>query len=174
MSLTIRPATIDDLEALHETAERAVFKLLSEHYSAEQLNAARDGEIYKVERELVESGRYYAVEIDGVVVGGSGWSDGGEFGPAGHVDSDVRADASTATMRATYIDPDWSRHGLATLLARVTETVARNADFRVFEAMCTPASEAFREAMGYSLVERVPTKFSGGVELLGARMRKVC
>jgi hypothetical protein len=59
-----------------------------------------------------------------------------------------------------------------TLLAR--ETVARNAGFRVFEAMCTPASEAFREAMGYHLVERVPTTFTGGVELLGARMRKVC
>ncbi|MEV8378047.1 GNAT family N-acetyltransferase [Kribbella sp. NPDC056861] len=171
---TIRRATVDDLGALHDLAERAVFELLGSHYTPEQLSAAREVGIYQVERELIEAGGYYAVEIDGVVVGGSGWSDRGEFGPPGQLAGEARADEATATMRATYVDPGWSRRGLATMLAKVTEAAAWEAGFRIFEAMCTPASEAFRTTLGYHLVERVTTTFSDGTEFQGARMRKVC
>jgi GNAT superfamily N-acetyltransferase len=75
-------------------------------------------------------------------------------------------------MRATYVDPRWSRRGLATLLARVTETVATNAGFTTFEAMCTPASEAVRLRLGYDVVERISTSFDNGPEIKIARMRK--
>ncbi|NEA34754.1 GNAT family N-acetyltransferase [Streptomyces sp. SID13031] len=172
-ALTIRPATVDDLKALHGIAERAVFKLLGDHWRPEQLNAAREARVYEVEPELVEAGRYYVVEIDGVVVAGSGWSVGGVFSPPGHLTVPTTVDEETAIMRAAYVDPDWSRRGLMTLLVHVTETLAKVAGFRTFEALCTPAAEAFLTTLGYHLVERVPTTLPDGTELMGARMRKL-
>ena len=171
--LMIRPATVDDLDALHDLADRAVMELLSDAYDATQLAAAREAKVHQVERDLVEAGRYYVAEIDGTVVGGSGWSDQGEFSPLDDTEGVTPViDDSTATMRATYVDPRWSRRGLATLLARVTETVATNAGFTTFEAMCTPASEAVRLRLGYDVVERISTSFGTGPEIKIARMRK--
>ncbi|GAA1595138.1 hypothetical protein GCM10009789_56460 [Kribbella sancticallisti] len=171
--LLIRPATVDDLDVLHDIAERAVCELLNGSYEPAQLAAARAAKVHEVEREVIEAGRYYVIEVGGTVVGGSGWSDRGEFSPLEVSTGAVPVvDASTATMRATYVDPRWSRRGFATLLARVTETVATNAGFSTFEAMCTPASEALRVRLGYEVVERIATEFGDGVEVKVARMRK--
>jgi predicted N-acetyltransferase YhbS len=75
-------------------------------------------------------------------------------------------------MRATYVDPRWARQGLATLLARLTETAATAAGYRRFEALCTPASEALRQTLGYRLVGHERTVLAGGVTVDVARMRK--
>ena len=76
-------------------------------------------------------------------------------------------------MRASYVDPHWARRGLATLLARTTETAAAIAGYRRFEALCTPPSEALRRTLGYELVRRVTAELVPGVTVTGAHMRKV-
>lgn len=75
-------------------------------------------------------------------------------------------------MRATYVEPKWTRHGLATLLARTTETAARPAGFTRFEALCTPASKALRRTLGYHLVQCLDADLSDGLTLYVAHMRK--
>jgi hypothetical protein len=76
-------------------------------------------------------------------------------------------------MRATYVEPQWARHGLATLLARTTETAARIAGFTQFDALCTPASEALRRTLGYRLVERIDAALDDQHTVAVAHMRKV-
>lgn len=176
-SLTIRSATLHDLPGLHRIAERAVWELLVEHYTTRQMEATRAVQGYYVEADLVEAGTYYVLEVGGVLVAGSGWSDSSGFHPqfpsnADHkvVPLDVQPD--TAVMRATYVDPDWVHRGFATLLARVTETAAALAGYRRFEALCTPASEAVRAKLGYRVVELVELPLTDGVSIGMAHMRK--
>ncbi len=166
--MAIRPATAADLPVLHQIAARAVRELLSGVYSAEQLDAAEAVGVYEVEPELVDAGTYWVIEIDGTVVAGSGWSPGGSLRP----DQKTSVPVTGAAMRATYVEPRWARHGLATLLARTTETAARIAGFTRFDALCTPASEALRRTLGYRLVERVNTPLHGTLTATVAHMRK--
>ncbi|HTF52715.1 MAG TPA: GNAT family N-acetyltransferase [Pseudonocardia sp.] len=80
--------------------------------------------------------------------------------------------ADVAVMRATYVDPDWARRGLGSLLVRVTETAATLAGFEHFEALCTPASEALRRGFGYRVLERVDVPLTDTVSISMAHMRK--
>lgn len=175
--LTIRTATLNDLAALHRIAERSVWELLAGHYTDRQMGAVRAVQGYYVEAELVEDGTYYVLEVDGVLVGGSGWSDRNGFHPQFPSDADVpvsrlRSPTDAAVMRASYVDPDWARRGFGTLLARVTETAATVTGFRRFEALCTPASEALRWKLGYRVLERHDLPLTGGVSISMAHMRK--
>ncbi|WP_405060083.1 hypothetical protein OG474_00205 [Kribbella sp. NBC_01505] len=171
--LTIRPATMVDVEALRRLAERSVYALLAAHYSPEQLAAGQDAKFYWVEPELIEDGTYYVLEIDQQLVACSGWSHRGTFHPPGTSDNhEHTVDSETATMRATYVDPRYGRRGFATLLARVTELAATNAGYRTFEAMCTPPSEAMRRSLGYEVVNRIQTPVLDDVTWAAALMRK--
>lgn len=169
--IALRTATPHDLPIIHDIAARAVRDLLAgRHYSHEQLRAAAAIKIYEVEPALVDAGTYYVAEIDGAVVAGSGWSAGGPLQPTS---SERQVTAGTAAMRATYVDPRWARRGLATLLAHTTETAARLAGYRRFEALCTPASEALRRSLGYHLVRREEAALADGVTTSVAHMRKL-
>lgn len=174
--LRIRPARPTDLTDLHWIADRSVRTILAgRHYSDRQMTVATETRAYHVENALVDDGTYYVVEVNGLVVGGSGWSAGGAFHPPTVVVGRVeRAESGppVAVMRATYVDPAWARRGLATLLIRMTETAATLAGFRRFEALCTPASEGLRRAHGYRVVERVDLPITGDTSIVMARMRK--
>lgn len=175
--LSIRPATLDDLPTLHRIAERSVWAILAgRHWTVPKVEAASTVQIFRVEDALVADGTYYVLDVDGVAVAGSGWSDCGGFsppsGPGVQPSPGVQRGPDVAVMRATYVDPDWTRRGIATLLARVTETAAALAGFRRFEAMCTPASEGLRRGLGYRCVGRIETELAPGVSVTGAHMRK--
>ena len=167
--LAVRPAIPADLPVLHDLAGRAVRELLGSVYTAAQLRAAATVGVYEVEPELVDAGTYWVVEIDGTVVAGSGWSPGGSLRPDRRTGD---PQVSGAAMRASYVEPRWARHGLASLLARVTETAARIAGFTRFDALCTPPSEALRRTLGYRLVERVEAPLDGTHTATVAHMRK--
>jgi GNAT superfamily N-acetyltransferase len=172
--LTIRAAAMADVPVVHELAERAVTALLRRHYTPSQLAAAARANFYRVETELISDGTYCVLEIDGRIAACSGWSDHGTFYPPETCRSDRhQVDADTATMRATYVDPRWARRGLATLLARATETAAAIAGFQRFEALCSPLSEAMRLRLGYRLVERITVPLLDDITVTAALMRKV-
>lgn len=174
--ITVRPAQLGDMPAVHALAERSVLSLLDEVYSAAQLEAGRTVGLYQVEEELFADGTYYVLEVDGLLVAGSGWSARGQFHPPGTPDTpggfSHAPDATTATMRATYVDPAWTRRGLASLLAQTTEAAARIAGFRRFEALCTPLSEAVRLRLGYHVAERVTVPVLDDISWHAALMRK--
>ena len=167
--LTVRTATTRDLPHLHAIAARAVTELLGRHYTSAQIRAAEELKLHEVEADLVDAGTYYVAEVDGEVIAGSGWSAGGSLqrtadGPT--------VECGTAAMRASYVDPRYARRGIATLLARTTETAATLSGFRRFETMCTPPSAAMRSALGYRLVRHERAPLPHGLTLTLAVMRK--
>lgn len=167
--LCVRSARLDDLPLLNDIAARAVIKLSSPFFTVEQVRAAVNAKIYELDAHLVEAGTYYVAEIDGVVVAGSGWS------TSGQLDSIVGrgAEASgTAAMRSTYVEPGWSRLGIASLLARTTETAASLSGFRRFETMCTPMAAAMRRGLGYKTVASAQVPYGPGLLLDLVVMRK--
>lgn len=171
MGITVRPATRADLSTIQAVVTSAARGLLKGvHWTPAQVAAAEAAGLFAVDGALVTAGTYYVVEIDGAIAGGSGWSAGGAVMPAGRA-APVADDI--AVMRASYVDPAWARRGLATLLARTTETAARIAGFTRFEALCTPPSEALRRRLGYELAARESVEVAPGITLTGARMRKV-
>lgn len=173
--LTIRPATLADLPSLHRIAERAVWSVLAgRHYTHQQMAAAKAAQGYHVEPELVTDGTYYVLAANGVLVGGSGWSAHSGFHPpfVGGAATELEPGHGVAVMRASYVDPDWCRRGLGTLLARTTEAAATVSGFTTFEAMCTPASEAVRRKLGYRLLRRTDVPLIGGVSISMAHMCK--
>jgi GNAT superfamily N-acetyltransferase len=158
------------LPLLHAIASRAVTEILADtHYSRAQIQAATESGIYNVESDLVDAGTYYVAEVDGTVVGGSGWS------AEGHLSSDGSGPAikpGTAAMRGSYIEPAWSHRGIGTLLARTAESAARLSGFRRFQSICTPASAAMRRALGYQQDGYETVRLAGGVTVDLAIMLK--
>lgn len=173
--LNIRPATGADLPGLYEIADRAVrSRLTARYYTRRQVTAVEASQGHHVEPELIEDGTYYLVEVDGVPVGGSGWSPRSGFHPpmVGGAEAEVHQARGIAAMRASYVEPVWAGHGLGTLLARTTEAAARLSGYTSFEAMCTPGSEAMRLRLGYRLLRRVDVPLIDGVTISMAHLRK--
>ncbi|WP_156748197.1 GNAT family N-acetyltransferase [Mycobacterium sp. 1465703.0] len=160
--VSIRTATLHDLPRLNEIADSAVNTLLSPYFSLEQLHAANEAKIYEVDAGLVEAGTYYVGEIDGVVVAGSGWSTSGQLDSI--VGRETEA-SGAAAMRSTYVDPAWSRRGIAALLARTTEAAASLSGFRRFESLCTPMAAAMRHKLGYQTVASAQVPYGPGLVL---------
>ncbi|OBG24623.1 hypothetical protein A5764_09520 [Mycobacterium sp. 852002-51057_SCH5723018] len=167
--LSVRTATFDDLPRLNDIAARAVNTLLSPYFTAEQFHAANEAKIYQLDADLVEAGTYYVGEIDGVVVAGSGWSTSGQLDSIVGRETEARG---TAAMRSSYVDPGWSRRGIASLLARTTETAASLSGFHRYESMCTPAAAAMRRALGYQTVGSAKVPYGPGSVLDLVVMRK--
>lgn len=156
----LRPATREDLPALRAIVDRAVGELLSGiHYTSEEVRLSTELNMYELDPRLIDAGAYYVAEIDGVVVGGSGWDADGRFSGEKAAQA-VRI--GTAVMRASYVDPRWTRRGIAHLLARTTETAATVSGFRRFATLCTPLGAALRRSLGYELVRREQLPLPGG------------
>jgi GNAT superfamily N-acetyltransferase len=169
--LGIRPATLSDLPELHRIADLAADRVTSRHYTAREMDAAREAGAFHVEVGLVTAGTYYVVEVDGRVVGGSGWSLGsGSSSQPGYVGANGAA--GTAVLRAAYVDPEYARRGLISLLVGVSEVAAGLAGLHRCEAVCTPPSEGMLRKLGYHLVERTTVPMTDEVSWQGARMRK--
>jgi hypothetical protein len=116
------------------------------------------------------------VEIDGRLVGSAGWSVGGGFQPSVGTRDVAPAGGQvaegTAVLRAAYVDLEYARCGLVTMLVRTSEIAAGLAGLRRCEAICTPPSEGMLRKLGYRLVERTAVPITGEVSWQGARMRK--
>lgn len=168
--VTVRPATREDLPALHAIAARAATELLAgTHFTHAEVTAFHEVGFYKIEPEVVDAGTYYAAELDGVLVGGSGWGASGRLSP---VDDGQATQAGTAAMRQSYVEPRWAGQGIGKLLARTTEAAAIISGFRRFEAMCSPMSAGLRRSLGYERVGYVHVPVTGGVSVRLARMAK--
>jgi GNAT superfamily N-acetyltransferase len=72
--------------------------------------------IMGIDRQLIEDGTYFVVEIDGIVAGGGGWSRratlyGGDH-LAGRDAALLDPAPDPARIRAMYTHPDFARRGI--------------------------------------------------------------
>ena len=72
-SLSIRPATPDDVPDLERLIARSARGLSVGDYTPEQVDAAL-GDAFGVDSQLIADGTYFVVERDGVLAACGGWS----------------------------------------------------------------------------------------------------
>lgn len=106
----IRRAKTDDLDAMLAFQRAAIARIPEGHYPA----AARDIWLHTPVpglRRLVEDGRYFVAERNGVPIAGAGWDPG-------------MPTPEAAALRGIFVHPDWMASGLGTRLTRIVEAEA--------------------------------------------------
>lgn len=168
-----RLATLDDLDALLNVADRAIGELQKPFLSDAQIQSSRTG--MGIDTQLIKDGTYFVIEDNDAIAGCGGWSRratlyGGDNSPG----RDARLlDPKTepARIRAMYTDPAFVRRGVGRLIIETCERAMRAEGFSAAELVGTKAGQPLYQSCGYRIVEEfVDARGGAGVPL--ARMRK--
>jgi GNAT superfamily N-acetyltransferase len=149
--------------------------LQRDDYTPHQIDAAL-ATVYGVDTTLIDDGTYLIVETGGEIVACGGWSKrktlygGDQWAQREDELLDLTVDA--AKIRAFFVDPDWARRGLGTLLLEACEASATAGGFRRFEMGATLTGVRLYERRGYVAVDRVEVPLPGGDVLAVVRMIK--
>ena len=166
----IRRATMDDVPALERLVERSIRALSAGHYDAAQVESSLR-HLYGIDTVLVQDGTYLVMEMEGALAGCGGWSFrqtpfGGDNAEAVRDDAGRRIPGrDAAVMRAYFVDPAWTRRGIARKLLTACEAAAREAGFDRFELTSTSMGRAMYAACGYRAVEPVDVALPDGQHL---------
>jgi GNAT superfamily N-acetyltransferase len=161
---TLRLATLDDAPALEALIPRSVRVLQAKDYTPSQLEAAI-GPVFGLDRALVEDGTYFVAEIEGRIVGCGGWSRRATlFGVHTAIRNDayLRPGIDPAKIRAFFIDPDYSRRGIGSLILEASERAAAAAGFTQIELAATLTGIPLYERHGYRPLQRFETPLANG------------
>lgn len=175
LDYTIRKARLDDRGAIRDLIANSARGLSQGHYSDEQIELAI-ATIFGVDTALIEDGTYFVAERDGQLIGCGGWSKrktlfgGDQFATRDATELNPRKDA--AKIRAFFIDPQWSRKGIARAILSRCEEEARAAGFRTAELMATLPGVNFYQACGYDTSALMDYEMAKGVTLPLVPMRK--
>jgi len=174
---TIRAALPADVPVLRQLIDASVRHLQSEDYTPQQIDSALRT-VFGVDSQLIGDGTYLVVEAispasDGeqqpVIVACGGWSKRKTLygGDRWHDRQDDLLDPTrdAAKIRAFFIDPDWARRGIGTLLLDACEAAARAAGFTRFEMGATLTGAKLFQKRGYVALERMNIPLEGDTTL---------
>jgi GNAT superfamily N-acetyltransferase len=193
MAFAIRSARLSETDVLQALIERSVRGLQRGEYSAAVIELAL-ATVYGVDTELITDGTYYVVETDGIsadetsadadaseaihprIVGCGGWSKrrtlfgGDHFAKRESTLLDPHQDA--AKIRAFFVEPEWARHGIGSLVLDTCERAAFAAGFTRLEMGATLTGVPFYRARGYVEGDRLTVPLPQGESLAIVRMEK--
>jgi GNAT superfamily N-acetyltransferase len=173
LELTSRLATQDDVAVLVPLIDAAIDELQKGFLDDAQISSSHA--IMGIDRQLIQDGTYFVVELDGMIVGCGGWSRratlyGGDHSPSRDA-AYLNPEKDPAKVRAMYTRPGYTRRGIGRLVLGLCEQAAAAAGFTALELMSTLAGLPLYEAAGFSAVETVEDK-TGGVAVPLVKMRK--
>ena len=163
--MQIRPATHDDIAVIEPLIARSVRQLSAQDYTSEQIEGAL-GDAFGLDTQLIDDGTYFAVIVDGGLVGCGGWSYRKTlFGADGRSDRepenlDPAVDA--AKIRAFFVEPAYARRGIGKALLDHCEDAARDAGFSRAELMSTLPGLRLYARFGYIAGEGIDYALEGG------------
>lgn len=171
-----RLAHIGDLPELTALMTRAIEFLQSGFLSTEQVQASH--QVMGLDTQLVLDRTYFVIETAGRVAGCGGWSwratlFGGDASIVARQPLPLDPAVDAAKIRAMYVDPDFARRGLGTMIMRLCEAAARDAGFARVELMATLAGVPLYRVCGYTDIEAIEAVTRGGVTVPMIRMGKV-
>jgi len=178
--ISIRLATWDDIAYLTALIDRSVRLLQAGDYTAAQIDSALKN-VYGVDTQLIADGTYFVAEAaiseaSPLIVGCGGWSKRktlyGSDHCAGREDALLDPSVDAAKIRAFFIDPDWSRKGIGTMILESCEAAAMAAGFSRFEMGATLTGVALYRARGYEAAETINVRLEGGLTMPVVRMTK--
>ncbi|MBX9604424.1 MAG: GNAT family N-acetyltransferase [Bryobacteraceae bacterium] len=172
----MRAATESDIPAIAALIERSVRQLQAGDYSPQQIEGSL-GTVFGVDTQLISDRSYLlAIHSSGAIAGCGGWSMRRTLFGSDHARVrepellDPARDA--AKIRAFFVDPDWARQGVGTLILEACEAAAMAAGFRRFEMGATLTGEKLYRLRGYREVERMEVPLPNGAALPVIRMVK--
>lgn len=151
MTPLIRPACPDELEPLLEMQQRSLRILGAPFYGRDVLEAAL-AEMGTMDPRLIGDGTYLVAELDGRLAGSAGWTMR-KPNYARLMKEPLRAlPCRCGTVRSVYVDPAFTRRGVARLLMAAVEQrlAADGAD--AAELMATLSGVPLYDALGYGAV----------------------
>lgn len=163
----IRPALPADVPEIRYLHHASLWCLATAAYTPLQIDALirRRGTL---DRDLVDGGTYYLVEIGGEIAGCGGWS--GVNRLEGHAPAPMPD--GVALIRAVYVHPKWARRGVGTRLMRHVEAEAVRAGRQRAELLATLTGVPLYASLAYADCGTVRIDL-GAVELPAVRMRKM-
>ena len=162
--ITIRPAQMDEIGALSALIERSAEELSRDFYSAAQRRAAI-AHVFGVDRQLVLDGTYFTVSVKDRVAACGGWSRRETlFGGDQYADRSARLldpASEAARIRAFFVDPDFARRGLASMMLDASEDAARSEGFTALELMATLPGVPFYASRGFERNDDITVALDG-------------
>ena len=177
MSFRLRKAVFDDIPRLREVIEASVRGLQSTDYTPAQIESALKS-VYGVDTQLIADGTYFAVETEanGEIIACGGWSKrktlygGDQY--VGREDSLLDSASDAAKIRAFFVNPEWARKGIGSLILDACEQAAVAHGFNRLEMGATLSGIPFYRAKGYVELEPQAVPLGNGQELPIVRMGK--
>lgn len=163
---TIRPAQLNEMDALNELIHASARALSLEDYTPEEIDGLVQF-VFGVDSELVHDQTYFVIQKEGVYAACGGWSkrrtlfgsDACETRESGYLDPNKEA----AKIRAFFVHPDYARQGLAKQLMDACEKAARESGFKKMELMSTLPGIKFYRAQGYKGEDKVDYTLPNGL-----------
>lgn len=168
-----RLATRNDVDALMALMSVAIGELQKPFLSDAQIASSRT--IMGLDKQLIDDGTYFVVELAGRIAGCGGWSRRatlyGSSQTPGRSAALLIPGVDPARIRAMYTHPDFARRGIGKLIIALCEGAALAEGFTVAELMATLSGEPLYRAAGFEPVEDV-IDTRGGAPVPLIRMRK--
>jgi N-acetylglutamate synthase-like GNAT family acetyltransferase len=175
VDLTIRNATIEDVNALRELIGASARELGKRDYTREQIEAALRG-AWGVDTQLIRDKTYFVVEGGGRLAASGGWSRRktlfGSDAQAGREPELLDARKDAARIRAFFVHPDFARRGIGRMLLERCECEAKKEGFTRAELVATLPGVRLYEACGYERIEQREYPLVGGIMIEFVTMRK--
>jgi GNAT superfamily N-acetyltransferase len=181
MDIHLRKASAADIPRLREVIEASVRGLQAADYTPAQIEGALKS-VYGVDSQLIEDGTYFVAEADApktgsrLIVACGGWSKrrtlygGDQF--AGREDSLLDPARDAAKIRAFFVDPNWARRGIGSMILEACENAAIAAGFTRLEMGATLSGVPFYRAKGYAEIEDQVATLENGQGLPIVKMAK--
>jgi GNAT superfamily N-acetyltransferase len=174
--VTIRLATLGDVEQLESLIAESVRVLQAPEYTTEQREGAL-GSVFGVDRQLIRDGTYFVVELNGYIVGCGGWSRRRTmFGSDQHSErEDALLDPATdaARIRAFFVRPGYERRGIGSAIMRASEDAAAAEGFTRLELRSTLTGIPLYRVHGFVEAEKAEIPLPSGGTLPTVQMFKV-
>lgn len=174
--IIVRKAELADVEELNELIRLSAVELQRGDYSAEQIGAAL-GDVFAVDRQLIEDGTYWVAEHGDRLVGCGGWSRRHSYygGDADRTSVDRLLDPATeaARIRAFFVHPDFARQGIGRRIMQNCEHEIAQAGFSEIEIVATLAGVRLYERFGYQVTLRHEIPLQHGFTMQVCDMHKL-
>ena len=152
MNFLLRTAQVSDYSSIERLVEVSVRKLAAADYSPEQIAGALKT-AFGLDTQLIKDQTYFVVESGHSLIGCGGWSYretlfGSDFEQSRSCRL-IDPLTGAAKIRAFFVDPDFSRMGVATMILQKCEQQAQAAGFGKLELMATLPGIRLYEKRGY-------------------------
>jgi len=181
MNVSVRLAVPADVPVLRRLIDASVRGLQAKDYTPTQIDAALRT-VYGVDSQLIADGTYFVAEagpdeiLQRTIVACGGWSKrktlfGGDHWTGRH-DALLDPAHDPAKIRAFFVDPDWARRGIGSMILEACEAAARSAGFKWLEMGATLSGVPFYKVKGYEALENLDVPLGECGSMVVVRMAK--